>query len=279
MKNVKRLLVLAFIAVFAIGLLAGCGGNSDGGDAEGSDDKVIVVGATPSPHAEILEAIRGEIEAEGYTLEIKEFTEYTEPNPAVTDGDLDANYFQHQPYLDDYNEQTGEDLVGVQKIHYEPLGIYKGKKSSIDELSDGDKVGVPNDTTNEARALQLLEAQGLITLKDGVGLEATKADIEDNPKNLDIVELDAATITTSLPDLELAVINGNYALSGGLTSDDAIAFEASDSEAAQTFGNVVAVRNGEENSEKTQVLLKALTSDTAKEFIESKYQGSVVPLF
>ena len=276
-KKVLRVLAIALIAVLTLGL-AGCG-SSDSGSDSGSEDKVITVGASPSPHAEILEAIASEVEAQGYTLEIVEFEDYVKPNQALTDGDIDANYFQHQPYLDDYNEKNGTDLVGVEKIHYEPLGVYKGTKSSFDELEEGDRIGVPNDTTNEARALQLLQAEGLITLKDGVGLQATRADIVDNPKNIEIVELEAAVIPQTLPDLALAVINGNYALSGGLTAGDAIAYEASDSEAAQEYGNVIAVRAGEENSEKTQVLLNAIKSETAREFIESEYQGSVVPLF
>lgn len=277
-KSFRRIVTAAVTAILAAALLVGCGSgaSSDGGD---SADKVIKVGASPSPHAEIFNAVASEVEAQGYTLEVIEFEDYVKPNQALTDGDIDANYFQHKPYLDEYNSQNGTDLASAAVVHYEPLGIYKGTKSDLADLAEGDKVGVPNDTTNEARALQLLQAQGVITLKDGAGLTATKADIIDNPKNIEIVELEAAALPNSLPDLTFGIINGNYALGAGLKGSDTVATEAKDSEAANTYGNILAVRAGEENSEKTQVLVKALTSETAGKFIEGEYEGVVLPLF
>lgn len=215
----------------------------------------------------------------GYDLEIVEYTDYVQPNNALESGDLDANYFQHKPYLDTFNEENGTHLVSAGAIHYEPFGIYAGKSDSLDELADGAEVLVPNDVTNEARALLLLQDQGLLTLKEDAGLTATINDITENPKNLDIVELEAAQLPRSLQDADIAVINGNYAIEAGLKVTDALAVEASDSLAAQTYGNVVAVREGDEESDKTKALMEVLTSDDIKEFIETKYDGAVVPLF
>ncbi|MBQ6150269.1 MAG: MetQ/NlpA family ABC transporter substrate-binding protein [Mogibacterium sp.] len=274
MKNIKRFSILAAVLVLSLGILAACGGG--GGD---SADKTIKVAASPTPHAEILNSISEALAADGWTLEVVEFDDYVQPNVATTDGDVDANYFQHVPYLDQYNSENGTDLVAVGNVHYEAMGAYKGQKDSFDALADGDKIGVPNDVTNEARALQLLAANGVITLKDGVGLEATKLDIVDNPKNIEIVELEAATIPASLPDLALGVINANYALGAGLTTDDAVAYEAADSEAAETYVNVIVVNAGNENSEKTQALVKAIQTDAVKDFILEKYNGAVQPKF
>ena len=270
MKNIKKVLAVVLALVFTLAFCTACGGSS-----EGDADKTIKVAATPAPHAEILYEIQDALAADGWTLEVVEFEDYVLPNEAVTSGECDANYFQHQPYLDQYNEENGTDIANAAAIHYEPLGVYKAQKDSFDALEEGDKVGVPNDVTNEARALQLLAANGVITLKEGVGLEATPLDIVDNPKNIEIYEAEAATLPASLPDLALAVINGNYAIGGGLTADDAIAFEAADSEAATTFANVIACAAGNENSDKVQALVKALQTDEVKAFIEEKYQGSV----
>lgn len=239
----------------------------------------LVVGASPAPHAEILEAAREVLASKGYDLEIVEYTDYVIPNNALDSGDLDANYFQHKPYLDSFNEQNGTDLVSAGAIHYEPFGIYAGKTASLDALPDGATVLVPNDITNEARALLLLEAQGLLTLKKDAGLEATPTDIVDNPKNLEFVELEAALLPRSLPDEDIAVINGNYAIEAGLKMSDALAVEDSDSLAATTYGNVVAVRAEDAESDKTKALIEALTSPEVKEFIETTYEGAVVPLF
>lgn len=238
----------------------------------------LVVGASPAPHAEILEAAREVLASKGYDLEIVEYTDYVIPNNALDSGDLDANYFQHKPYLDSFNEQNGTDLVSAGAIHYEPFGIYAGKTASLEELADGAQVAVPNDATNEARALLLLEAQGLIKLQDGAGLAATKNDIVENPKNLDIVEIEAAQIPRSLSSVNVAVINGNYAIDAGLSVADALAVEASDSEAAEKYANVVAVQEGHENDPAIQALVEVLKSDEIKDFIETTYAGAVVPL-
>lgn len=272
MKNVKKIVALGAVLVLAISSLAGCGGSSS------EEDTTIKVAATPNPHAILLEKIKDTLADEGYTLEIVEFEDYVKPNQAVTDGDVDANFFQHQPYLDQYNEENGTDIVSVGGVHYEAMGIYKAQKSAIDELSSGDKIGVPNDVTNEARALQLLEANGVITLKEGKGLTATKADIVENPYGIEIVELDAAIIPNTLPDLALAVINANYALEADIT-DDTIAVEAADSDAATTYANIVACAKGNEDSEKIQALIKALQSDEVKDFLESEYKGVIKATF
>jgi D-methionine transport system substrate-binding protein len=275
MKNIKRFSIIAALLVLTLGILTACGGGGDSSSA----DKTIKVAASPTPHAEILNSISEALAEDGWTLEVVEFDDYVQPNVATTDGDVDANYFQHVPYLDQYNAENGTDLVAVGNVHYEAMGAYKGQKDSFDALAEGDKIGVPNDVTNEARALQLLAANGVITLKDGVGLEATKTDIVDNPKNVEIVELEAATIPSALPDVALGVINANYALGAGLTTDDAVAYESADSEAAETYVNVIVVNAGNENSEKTQALVKAIQTDAVKDFILEKYNGAVQPKF
>ena len=243
------------------------------------DDKTITVAASATPHAEILEEAKPLLEKEGYDLEVTVFDDYVRPNEVVESGEFDANYFQHIPYLDQFNEEKGTHLVNAGGIHYEPFGIYPGTKDSLDDLEDGDSIAVPNDTTNEARALLLLEAQGLIKLKEDAGLTATKNDIVENPKNLQLYEVEAAQLPRVIGDVDVAVINGNYAIEAGYKVSDALAVEASDSLAATTYGNVVAVRAGEENDPAIQALIEALTSDAVKAFIESTYDGAVVPLF
>ena len=274
MKNYKRYAALAVVLTLVLSLFTACGGS---GSAD--EDKTIKVAAVPTPHAEILESIKDTLAEDGWTLEVVEFEDYVQPNEAVINGECDANYFQHKPYLDQYNEENGSELVGVGNIHYEALGVYKGTKDSLDALSEGDKIGVPNDVTNEARALQLLAANGLIKLKDGVGLTATATDIVENPKGIEIVELEAATIPASLPDLAFAVINGNYAIGAGLSAADTVAMEDAESEAAQTYANFVAVNAGNEDSEKTKALVAALQSDAVKAFIEENYGGVVKVVF
>ncbi|MFV0238504.1 MAG: MetQ/NlpA family ABC transporter substrate-binding protein [Lacrimispora sphenoides] len=239
----------------------------------------IIVGATPAPHAEILNAAKDILKEKGYELVVKEYTDYVQPNMALESGDLDANYFQHKPYLDQFNEQKGTDLVSAAAIHYEPFGIYAGKTDSIDKLADGAQIAVPNDVSNEARALLLLADQGLIGLKEGVELDATKNDIVKNDKNFKIVEVEAAQLPRSLGDVDVAVINGNYAIEAGLKVSDALAAEDAKSVAATLYSNIIAVRAGEESSEKTKALVEALTSDTVKKFIEDTYEGAVVPSF
>lgn len=246
----KKFVTVALVAALSVGLLAGCGGNDKKDADANAEDKVITVAASPSPHAQILtEAVAGVLEQDGYTLEVKEFTDYVQPNNVVENGEIDANYFQHQPYLDDFNAENNTHLVSVVAVHYEPFGIYSKQHASLDELAEGAVISVPNDTTNEARALQLLQAQGIITLKEDAGLNATKADIVDNPYNVDIQEVEAAALPPTLDSADFAVINGNYAIPAGLNvANDALACEDAASEAAQTFANVIAVKEGAENS-------------------------------
>lgn len=247
--------------------------------SDASEEAVtLTVGATILPHAEILEQVAVILAEDNITLNIVEYTDYVQPNQALLSGDLDANFFQHQPFLDSFNEDNNSDLLGVVPVHFEPLSLYKGRLDSIDALTDGAQIGVPNDTTNEARALLLLQAEGLITLKEGVGLEATPNDIIENELNLDIVELAAETITNVLPSLDLAVINGNYALTAGLKADDILAAEATDSSAADEYGNVLAVRNGDEERPEIKALIEAITSRDIVDFINEQYEGAVIPL-
>ena len=275
MKLKRRNIVsIAIILSLVIGsaALTGCGGK-DG------DDKTIKVGASPAPHAEILKEVESELEKDGYKLEVVEFQDYVQPNKALDAGDIDANYFQHKPYMDEFNAKQETELVSIGAIQYEPLRLYQGEKKSIDELAEGDKIAVPNDTTNEARALLLLESEGLIKLKKDAGLTATKQDVVENPKKLEIVELEAAIIPRSMSSVAMGVINGNYALSAGIKEETAITFESSDSEAAKTYANIIAVKKGNEDSEKSKALFKAMTSDKIKKFIEKKYGKAVVPVF
>lgn len=238
----------------------------------------ITIGATPSPHVEILEAIAPQLEAEGITLNIVTYTDYVQPNDALAAGDLDANFFQHKPYMDDYNLGHGTNLVALIPVHYEPMGLFPGKTASLEELADGASIAVPNDTTNEARALLLLEANGLITLREGAGMTATKLDIVDNPKNLDIQEIEAAQIPRVLVDVDMAVINGNYAVQAGLNvAADALAKEESDSLAAETYVNYVVVNGDNYDAEVFDKLAAALTSDETRQWITETYGGSVVP--
>ena len=287
---------LAFVLALAMVLaLAACGGNSgagnnsgnagNGGDAAGSNDagstggKTVTVGATPAPHAAILEVAKKLMEADGYTLDIKEFNDYVTPNTSLEDGSLDANYFQHVTYMNDFNDERGAHLVNAAGIHYEPLGLYGGKTASLADLADGAKIAVPNDATNEARALLLLEQEGLIKLKEGVGVSATKSDVEENPHNFEFVEMEARLTPTVLQDVDMAVVNGNYAIDAGLKIADALAVESAEGDAAEAYVNVIAVKEGNENDEGIQALIKCLKSDEVKSFIEETYEGAVVPLF
>ena len=242
------------------------------------DDKTITVAASETPHAEILEEAKPLLEAEGYDLEVTVFDDYVQPNEVVESGDFDANYFQHIPYLESFNEEKGTHLVNAGGIHYEPFGIYPGTKSNLDDIEDGDTIAVPNDTTNEARALLLLQDNGIITLKDGVGLEATVNDITENPHNVEIVELAAEQVARVAEETSYIVLNGNYALQAGYSvAKDALAYEKSDSEAAKTYVNVIAVKEGNENSDKIKALVDVLKSDEIKDFINEKYDGAVIP--
>lgn len=304
----KKVLAVLLTGVLAAGVLSACGSQTEDTavEAPAAEDAVseetgeesadaeskapeeageaaeekgtITIAASPTPHAEILEAAKPILAEQGWTLEITEFDDYVLPNQVVDSGELDANYFQHIPYLDEFNEQQGTQLVNAGGIHYEPFGIYPGTKKSLDEVADGDVIAVPNDTTNEARALLLLQDNGLITLKEGAGLTATKQDIVENPYNLEIQELEAAQVPRVVEEVAYAVMNGNYALQAGFSvKNDSIAYESSDSEAAKTYVNVIAVKEGNENNEGIKALIDVLKSGEIKQFINDTYDGAVIP--
>lgn len=261
------------------------GGVVDGAAAEATEAAepveskgTITIAASATPHAEILEEAAKILAEQGWDLEVTVFDDYVQPNLVVESGEIDANYFQHIPYLDEFNAEQGTHLVNVGGIHYEPFGIYPGTKSSLDDLEEGDVIAVPNDTTNEARALLLLEANGIIKLKDGAGLTATVNDIEENPKNIKIQELEAAQVSRVKDEVAFVVLNGNYALEAGFSvAKDSVAYETSDSEAAKTYVNVIAVKEGNENNEGIKALVEVLKSDEIKQYINDTYDGAVIP--
>ena len=300
----KRVLASILAGVLTVGVLTGCGSKTEeeaadttaaeettedaaedtAVDAEETDAAAtetkgtITVAASATPHAEILAAAKPILAEQGWDLEVTEFDDYVLPNEVVESGEMDANYFQHVPYLDSFNEEKGTHLVEVGKIHYEPFGIYPGTKKDLSELADGDTIAVPNDTTNEARALLLLQDNGIITLKDGAGLEATVNDIAENPHNVKIEELAAEQVARVAPEVAFVVLNGNYALQAGYSvAQDSLAYETSDSEAAKTYVNVIAVKEGNENNPGIQALVKVLKSDDIKKFINDTYDGAVIP--
>ena len=281
----KKLLALLLGLTLCLSLAA-CGGAADDssaaddGAAEESGDAAetvtLTVAASPTPHAEILNQCVPILAEQGIELVVNEYSDYVVPNTAVEDGDEDANYFQHIPYLEEFNETRGTHLVDVASVHIEPMGVYAGKTASLEELADGAVIAIPNDATNEGRALLLLEAQGLITLDDSSNLTATPNNIVDNPKNLEFQELEAATIPSVLADVDLAVINSNYALGAGLNpTTDALAIESSDS----PYVNVLVVKEGNEDNEAVQALVEALHSDAIRDFITEEFDGAVVPAF
>lgn len=304
----KKFLSLLVTSVVAFGVLTGCGSQKDASteaanttvatestvevatDAAATEETTaaeetapvevkgtITVAASATPHAEILEQAKPILEKEGWDLEVTIFDDYVQPNLVVESDEFDANYFQHIPYLDNFNEEQGTHLVNAGGIHYEPFGIYPGTKSTLDELAEGDTIAVPNDTTNEARALLLLQDNGVITLKEGAGLEATVKDIEENPKNIKIQELEAAQVARVKDEVAFVVLNGNYALEAGFSvGQDSVAYEKADSEAAKTYVNVIAVKEGNENSEAVQALVNALKSDEITTFINENYAGAVI---
>lgn len=296
----KRVSAVILTAALAVASLAGCGstatsesaaqatGSADtaatteaatqAAESTSTEDKTITVAASATPHAEILEQAKSILAEQGWDLQVTVFDDYVQPNNVVESGEFDANYFQHIPYLDSFNEEHGTHLVNAGGIHYEPFGIYPGTKSSLDDLASGDVIAVPNDTTNEARALLLLQDNGILTLKDGVGLEATVNDIVENPKDVKIQELAAEQVARVREEVAFVVLNGNYALQAGLSvSKDAIKYETADSEAAKTYVNVIAVKEGNENSEKTKALVDVLKSDAIKQYINDTYDGAVIP--
>ena len=298
MKN--RVIAVLAASTLAAGILAGCGSSSadtktadtaateaaatteaattEAAPADG--DNVIKVAASQTPHSEILAAVKDLLAEEGYDLEVTVFEDYVQPNNVVESGEFDANYFQHVNYLNSFNEENGTHLAIADngKIHYEPFGIYGGTKTSLDDIADGDAIAIPNDTTNEARALLLLQQEGLIKLNDGVGVTATVNDVAENPHNLELVEVEAAQVPKQLPSVAFGVINGNYAMEAGLKVSEALAIEAADSEAAQTYANILVVKEGHENDAAVKALAEILCSDAIKNFINSKYDKSVIPV-
>ena len=286
----KKLLALLLGLTLCLSLAA-CGGDSaadsgaaDTGAAEEGGDSgetvTLTVAASPTPHAVILEQCVPILAEQGIDLVINQYSDYVVPNTAVEDGDEDANYFQHLPYLEEFNETRGTHLVSVAGVHIEPMGIYAGKTTSLEEIPDGAVIAVPNDATNEGRALLLLQDLGLIELKEDAGLEATPNDITSNPKNLEFKELEAAMLPQTIEEVDLSIINSNYALQAGLNpTTDALASEDPESDAAQAYTNIIAVKEGNENNEAIKALVAALQSDEVREFIESNYNGSVLPMF
>ena len=262
---------------------SGAASTSEAASEEATSDlagTTLKVAASPTPHAEILNAAKDILAEQGITLEVVEFSDYVQPNLVTESGEVDANYFQHGPYLESFNEENGTHLVSVGAIHYEPFGIYPGKSSDLENIADGAVIAVPNETTNEARALQLLAAQGIITVREGAGLTATVNDIEENPHNVKIEEIEAAQLPRTVADVDFAVINGNYAMEAGFSvGKDALATEDASSEAAQTYANLLVVKEGNENDPAIQALFAALTSDTVKDYINNTYDGAVVPIF
>ena len=275
-KNLfKRGILITLLAIAALAvLLTGCGSSN----SSDNEDTTIRVGASITPHSEILNEAKPILAEEGINLEVVEIEDVITPNTGVAEGTLDANFFQHQPYLDDFNSQNGTNLVSIGAVHYEPLGIYSEKLTSLSDIEDGAQIAVPNNVTNEARALLLLEQEGVITLKAGVGIEATVNDIEDNPHHIEIVEVDPSQLANSLKDVTAAVINGNYALEGGLSISDALAVEADDSVAAKTYENIVVTTEENKDNPALLRLVEVLQSNEIKDFINSNYKGAVVPI-
>ena len=271
----KRNIVSFILAgALVVGAVTGCGKGANAA----ADSKVIKIAASPTPHAKILEKAKTILQEKGYDLQITEFEDYVQPNEIVESGEYTANYFQHVPYLESFNNEKGTHIVSVGKIHYEPFGIYPGTKKSLDEIADGDRIAVPNDTTNEARALLLLQDNGIIKLKEGVGLEATVNDILENPHNIKFDELEGAQVARVVSEDAFVVLNGNYALEAGYSvGKDALAYEASDSEAAKTYVNIIAVKEGNENNKGIKALVEVLKSDEIKNFINESFDGAVIP--
>ena len=279
MRNKKIIGALLAVTAIASFGLSGCG--SSNGAASKENDKTITVAASPTPHAEILnKAVKPLVEKDGYKLVVKEFTDYVQPNTATEEGEVDANYFQHKPYLDNFNKEKGTHLVSVAGIHFEPFGLYPGKTKTLDALADGATVAVPNDATNEARALLLLQDAGLIELKNPKDINATTKDITSNPKNLKFKELEAAVVPTVIKDVDIAALNGNYAIQAGFDpTKDTLATEKTGGLAAKTYQNILVVKEGNENTDKTKELKKALKSSEVRDYITKNYKGAVVPVF
>ena len=273
----KKLIATVLAVAALAGLVAGCGGEKKAEKTADGDKKVVLkVGATPVPHAEILNHIKDALAKEGVDLQVVEFTDYVKPNLSLNDKELDANFFQHEPYLKKFCEDRKLELVSLCKVHIEPMGVYSKKVKDIKAIKDGSVIAIPNDPTNGGRALNILAKAGLLKLKDGVGIAATVNDIVENPKNLKIQEAEAAMLPRTLDDVDLAVINSNFAMEAKLNpTKDAIFIEPKDS----PYANIVAVRKGDENRPEIQKLKKALLTDDVRKFLEDKYKGSIVPAF
>ncbi|MBQ9853124.1 MAG: MetQ/NlpA family ABC transporter substrate-binding protein [Ruminiclostridium sp.] len=276
----KKILTLILALTMAVGLCACGGGEEAPAEDTAAETVTLKVAASPTPHAEILAQVVDVLAEQGIELVVTEYGDYVVPNTAVEEGAEDANFFQHAPYLESFNEENGTHLVSVAPIHYEPMGIYPGMTATLEELPDGATIAVPNDVTNEARALQLLAAQGLIEIDPAAGLNATPNDITSNPKNLQFKEMEAAMLPQIVGEVDLAIINSNFALQGGLNpAEDSLASEDAASEAAQTFANIIVVKEGNEENAAVLALIEALQSDAVREFIETTYAGSVVAMF
>ncbi|MFE1321889.1 MetQ/NlpA family ABC transporter substrate-binding protein [Kitasatospora phosalacinea] len=278
MRNVLKTTALTATAAGLALTLAACSSGSSDSGASADPDKALVVAASPTPHAQILKFVQDNLAAKaGLKLDVKEVSDYVTPNTSVQDGSADANYFQHQPYLDDFNQKNGTDIVSVEAVHLEPLGVYSKKVKSVAELKDGAQVAVPSDATNEGRALKLLADNGVITLKDGAGTTATVQDVTGNPKNLKFKELEAAQLPRALDDVDAAVINGNYALGANLKpATDALVLEKAE---GNPYANILAVKKGHENDPRVQKLAELLHSDEVKKYIDDNFQGAVIPAF
>ena len=282
MKNqFKKIITVALAFTVAVSAAACTGADTSTVSSETASEAaaaVIKVGANITPHSEILEQAKPILAEKGITLEIVQLEDSVTPNTGVIEGSLDANYFQHIPYLEQFNSENGSDLVSIGAIHYEPFGIYAGKTDDLSKLEDGAVVAVPNNVTNEARALLLLAQEGIISLKEEAGVNATIEDITDNPKNIEFKELAPEQLVSALPDVDIAVINGNYAIEGGLHVSQALAVEANDGIAAVTYGNIIATSPDKADDESLKTLVEVLQSDEISNFIRDKYDGAVVPL-
>lgn len=276
----KSTLALSLTLVTALGLFTGCTSQpnepTQSNNSNGAELAVLKVGASPVPHAELLNLVKDDLKAEGIDLQIIEFTDYVKPNLALNDGEIDANFFQHVPYQDNFNKEHGTNIVSVGTVHVEPLGLYSKKVTKIEDLKDGAQIAIPSDAVNGGRSLILLASKGLITLKDDAGLEATEKDIVQNPKNFKFTAVEAAQLPRVLEDVDAAIINGNYALEAGINpAKDAILLEGKDS----PYANILSVKAGNEANENVLKLLNALQSEKVKKYIEENYNGGVVPAF
>lgn len=280
MKNVTKKIIATATVLSIASSFAACAADTETeGNTNADENTVITVGANITPHSEILEVAKPILAEQGITLEIVQLEDSVTPNTGVIEGSLDANYFQHVPYLEQFNLENGSDLVSIGAVHYEPFGIYAGRVSDLADLQDGAVVAVPNNVTNEARALLLLAQEGLLVLDEDAGINATVEDIIENPLNIQFEELAPEQLVAALPDVDVAVINGNYAIEGGLHVSQALAVEANDGLAAQTYGNIIATTPEHADDPALQALVEVLQGPEIAEYINNTYDGAVVPLY